>query len=274
MRRFLSLLAVLGAALLPFACTPHDIVVGREVDLQLKIEKVGGSKVEFSILTSNENAWYTFFIVPESDPSFELSDKEAALEYIRYLEDLREGKGEQMADLPRKPEGRFEDFAFYRGSRKLKIQFLADDTDYRLILYQVHPKTHELIGKGCGETFHTPEITIKPMAFEFIAEKNVLTITPSDDERTYIWGILRNDQMLDDYYGPFYYLYSLIDMYEDYGFAEPMLSRGVVSIPIEEGSLREGETYCIAAIGYEDGEISSEDSSWLFTLRSGVIHEI
>ena len=48
----------------------------------------------------------------------------------------------------------------------------------------------------------------------------------------------------------------LIDMYEDYGFAEPMLSRGVVSIPIEEGSLREGETYCIAAIGYEGGEIN------------------
>lgn len=274
MRRILLIIAALCAALLPFACTPADIVVKREVDMTLKIEKVGGSKVEFSVRTSNEDAWYTYCLISESDPSFSLSDEEAARGYIRYLEEIRETGGKEMADFPREPEGRFEDFAFYRGSRKLKVPFLADDTDYRLVLFQVNPRTHELIGKGHSETFHTPDVVLKPMSFDFGTDKNVLIITPSDLDRTYIWGILRYDQMFDDYAGPFFYLYTLIDMYEDYGFAEPMLSRGVVSIPIDEGSLREGETYCIAAIGYEGGEINSEESFWYFIPDDGTIHGI
>ena len=261
------------AAFLLWGCTAREIVVSRPADLELKIEEVTGTKVVFSVTSSNENACYTYFTMSGEHPDFSLSERDAAEEFLRYLEETWEGGREKEDESFSQPEGRFSDFALFRGSRTLKQAFLSSGTDFKLLLFQVNPKTHEIIGEIHSEQFRTRDVTMTPLEFSFYVENRTLFIVPSDPERTYFWATDREARILDNYDSAYEYLYSLIDMYENYGFVERMLSKGTVKVEFDRDQLWEGATYWATAIGYADGEINSTEGIGLFVSRAGYLME-
>ena len=266
MRRLLLILTAAFAALLLPGCSSREVLVTKAVDLELKIESVTGTKVIFSIKPDNEDATYIFCCILEDQPQFEQTDKEVAEDYIAYLEAMTE-------QMPRGQEqiGSFSDFGCYRGTRKLKIEHLTSDKTFRLLLFQVNPKTHAVIGKISSEIFHTKAVTMSQMDFYFASKQNTLVITPSDMEHTYFWSFDRSERISDDHGSPYFFLYSLLDVYEEYGFAEHVLSKGTVQYDFPADQLWEGEEYCACAVGYENGEITSEESVWYFIYEKGAI---
>ena len=262
------------AALPLLGCTAREVLVTQAVDLELKIEEVTGTKVVFSITPSNENASYIFFSLSEHHPDFGLPDKEAAQEYLDYLQGLSEERpspNQNVRPTDQEPIGSFSDIYCYHGRRKTKLTLLSNNTQFKVLLFQVNPKTREIIGNVISEVIRTHEVTKKPMYFSISSKQSTLVITPSDPERTYFWSFDRSERMYDNYGSPYLFLYSLMDVYEDYGFSEHVLSKGDVYYEIPPDQLWKDEEYCVCAIGYEDGEITSEESWWYFVCRDGEI---
>lgn len=258
-RRLTSIFAALSALILA-GCTAKDILVTKPVSLGLKIDYVSGSKVTFSVTAEKQDATYIIFTAGEGETAFNTSEPDAAKDHLSYLEALYEKRG---------AKGTFTDFACFKGSREHELKFLSQDTEYKLFLFQIHPKTRQILGDIHVEHFHTDYVEMKPLDFDFSLRDNTLIIEPSDGDRTYIWGYERVSRILDDYDNDvFAYLYSLIDMYENYGFIDHRICRGDDFWYIGDQHLREGEPYVVAAIGYEDGEINSEISYSYFVLRN------
>ena len=268
MRRVFLILAAVCAALLLPGCTAREVLVTKAVSLGLEIENVTGSKVAFSITPGNENASYIFFCVSENHSDFDLPEKEAAQRYLTFLTD---SPNQNQTERIQPAMENFSDNCCYRGSRRLKITLLSSNTLYKVLLFQVNPKTRAIIGDVVSETFRTKEVPQKQMNFQMGVERNTLIITPSDHDRTYFWSFDRVTRIYDDYAGIYFFLYSMLDMYEEYGFAEHILSKGTVRYEIPIDQLWEGEDYCVCAIGYEDGEINSEEGSWYFYCRDGIV---
>ena len=276
MKRFIPILAASLAAFLLWGCTPREVVVSRPVKLDLKIEKVTGTKVVFSVTSSNENACYAHFTLSEGHPAFDRPEKEVAREYLDVVADMWEGGQKENTDFYEPEEGvkmRFSDFALFRGSRKLKQIFLSSNTDFKLILVQVNPRTHQIIGEPLSERFHTKAVPMKPLEFNFTVEDHTLRSTPSDPEQTYFWAVDRLERIEDNYSDAYTYMYSLIDMYEDYGFVERILSKGTVTVDFDRDQLWDDYPYVASAFGYSDGEICSAESDWFFVSSDGYLRE-
>ena len=267
MRRILY---ILTATLVLAGCTAREILVTKPVSIGLRIEKVSGSKVRFAVTPGKEEAAYMFFTISESESAFDKPEREAAKEYIGLMEDNYNYEGKEAAAAGEKKIGSFVDFACLRGTRTVNLLFLNQGTGYKLLLFQVHPKSHEILGEVQCERFRTKDVEMKDLDFDISFSDDLLTIEPSDQNRTYVWGFERASRIEDDYdHDPFNYLYCLIDMYEEYGFIEHRLYNGTGSYDMSRERLREGEPYVVTAIGYENGEINSRIGLATFILRGG-----
>ena len=265
MRRILY---IITAALVLAGCNAKEILVTKPVDFGVRIEKVSGSKADFHVSAGNENATYIFFTLPEGHPLFDKPEREAAQEHLAYLKRLYQGQSPvAAAEAQEERLGSFTDFACYRGSRTLELRYLSTDTEYKLLLFQIHPKTHEILGDVRAERFHTKAVEMKELGFRFSFSDDILTIVPADPDRTYVWGFERVERIDDDYDGdPFFYIYALIDMYEDYGFIGHRLCKGTLEHNMSLEHIRGGKPYYVTAIGYENGEINSEVNFATFIL--------
>lgn len=265
MKRLLPIFAAVCAVLLLPGCNSREVLVTKAVNLGFRIGKVTGTKVYFSTHPDNQDATYIFFCHSEEHPLYNETDSYAARERIRYLE--------EVTDLIEQDEksigGSFADYFCYRGSRTLKITRLSSNTQYRILIFQINPKTHAIIGDVISEVFRTKEVPQKPMSFSFAGKANTIVISPSDMERTYFWSFDRISRIVDNYGTPYSFLYEVLDMYEAYGFADHVLSKGNVHYDVPPNQLWEGEEYCVCAIGYEDGEINSDEGEWYFVYRDG-----
>ena len=260
MRRILY---ILTATLVLAGCTAREILVTKPVSLGLRIEKVSGSKVRFAVTPGKEEAAYMFFTISESESAFDKPEREAAKEYIGLMEDNYNYEGKEAAAAGEKKIGSFVDFACLRGTRTVNLLFLNQGTGYKLLLFQVHPKSHEILGEVQCERFRTKDVEMKDLDFDISFSDDLLTIEPSDQNRTYVWGFERGSRIEDDYdHEPFNYLYCLIDM-------EHRLYNGTGSYDMSRERLREGEPYVVTAIGYENGEINSRIGLATFILRGG-----
>ena len=247
----INILAALAALVLA-GCTAKDVLVTRPVGLDIRIESVSGSKISFHVSPGKEDAAYTFFIMGEDEPSFDIPEIDAAKAHMQYLQEIYNRKN---------ATGSFIDFSCYKGARKLELSLLSSGKEYKLLVFQVHPKTYEVLGDIISERFRTDKVAMEPLWFDFYFEDDMMVIDPSDPDRHYVWSFERVARIDDDYdHDPFFYLYDLIDMYEDYGFIDHRLCRGKDFCYMPDKRLRKDERYVVAAIGYDNSEINSEIS--------------
>lgn len=262
MTRIQAFIAAALATLVLAGCTAKEIIVATPANLDVEIKSVTGTKAVVQVTAGNPDACYVYFTMSDGHTDFGLPEKDAARNHLDYLAELY--------DELDAPVGSFADFAGYRGSREFRLILLSPGCHHKLLLFQIHPKTREIIGDVRTVPFDTPEVKMTGLDFTFTLEGTTLVITPSDPDRTYFWTGDRQSRIEDNFSTPYFYLYDVIDMFERYGFAESMLTRGTVRYEIPVESLWEREIYCIVAVAYDHGEITGYDNTFFFTLRGDI----
>ena len=243
------------------ACSEKLTVVTTPVGMSLSVDEVKSSKVIFTITTDNPDAYYSYCLWNTVN-----GQTEALIDYLTSLaEDDYQRKQEngvlQIAS--------FADLNCFRGTRTIRAINLQPDADFVLLVFQLNPQTHEVIGKVLSEPIHTKAVTITPLDFEFVYEGKTITVIPSDPDRTYFWQYDSQRAMYDNYIWPFGWFSSLVDMYEQYAFMDHLTSKGTVVYDAGRDNIKEGEILSVLAVAYEDGEMTSEYVEDSFQYRDG-----
>ena len=259
MKRILSLM-VLG--LLLFAgCQREELL---PTELKVKIETVTGTRVRFTVAPENPHAYYAYILINEKDGSFNNPLTEICKEEIELMEDALSSSSYE--------EENFLDIFFYRGSRQFTRGELYDDMDYKLIVFQINPKTHELIGDPVGTTFHTNPVPDRDLHFQVSFEGDLLTITPTDDYLTYFWQYEESEMIYNQYGGATSYLYAIAGLYQEYGFMDWNYYYGTSVFELSsENNMEDGTEYTLVICGCEEGELTTTSTIVKFIYHPGNI---
>ena len=251
-------------ALLLAACTGKEIIITDPVDLNFKLEEVQGSRVIFSMDPANPDACYSYGIIHHSvEEQYNMGDRELA-EYFISIDKLSYETRKEYGEIL----GSFTDFSCYRGERTLRETNLRPDSDYRLLVYQVNPKTYEVLGKPVSTLVHTLPIASEDLDFTFQVQGEKLTIIPSDPSRTYYWDYDLQTRIYDNYMSPFAFYYSLLDMFDEYGFMQEVYSKGTEVYDFASDRLVDSEVYILVASACEDEEITSQVTQLTFLYKN------
>ena len=137
------LLAVLAAA-----CTPKN---SRVSTFTITVSDVLSTKAKVTIESSNPDAYYSYgFIREDMDPYFTMSDMENAKFQIDFCKERID-----LADLDEDHPVSYTDLYCYRGKQELKYTYLIPDQDNKVIVFQVDPKTLDVVGEPVSTVFHT-----------------------------------------------------------------------------------------------------------------------
>ena len=246
--------------LLLAGCTAREVNVTTPVPLNMKIEEVKGSKVIFSMDPANQDAWYSYGLVPSVAEEYKMSDMELARYYVAVNLESYENIKKETDRITT-----YTDMYCMRGSRTIRANYLLDNTEYRLIVYQVNPKTLEVMNNIQSTTFQTLPIEMEDMDFTFEIEDGILDITPSDPDRVYYWDFDLSVRIYDNYLRASGYFYHVLDMLDEYGFMGEMYSKGGELYNLKGHNLINGMDYTLVAGATKDGEITSPVTVLEFT---------
>ena len=250
--------------LLVAACTGKEIIITTPVDLNFKLEEVQGSRVIFSLDPDNPDACYSYGIIHHfMEDLYKMGDRELAQHFISLDKQSYENRKENGEIL-----GTFIDFSCYRGKRTLRETNLRSDSDYRLLVYQVDPNTFDVLGDPVSTLVHTIPVAQQDMSFSFQVQGQALTIVPSDPSRTYYWDYDLQSRIYDNYMSPFSFYYSLLDMFDEYGFMKEVYSKGTEVYDFASDRLIESEVYVLVASACEDEEITSQVTKLTFVCKN------
>lgn len=257
MKRLLSLTIL---SLLLFAgCKQEELL---PTEIKVEMESVSGSRVRFTVAPANANAYYTYLLVSEQEESFDSPAAEICQNEITYMEDAM---GYFMFDD-------FMDVFFYRGSRQFNLGMLHDDMDFKFIVFQINPVTHELIGDPVVTPFHTKPAPHQYLQFQIGTEGDRMTITPSDNNITYFFQYEEDDIIYGNYTGATSYLYSVVSMYQEYGFMDWYYYTGPVEIDFsKESNMQDGTLYTLVICGCEESEFTTLSTIVKFRYHPGAI---
>lgn len=249
-----KLLYLCLAVLLTLGCT-KDKVVTSPCDFQISLDWVKGSRVQFTITPSNSNATYTYGLLPNLYEQFNLSDSEKIDWQLQWMQDVYDWQVSQGKEVS------YADMFCYKGARTIRNSDLEPDTDWQLLVFQINPLTREAIGPLYIRQFRTPPVPQIDLTFTIQHKDNVFRILPSDKTVTWFWEYEREDRVQDVFGSPFFFYYSVIGLYDEYGFLEHALCIGDDEwvLPQDDRSIKEGIVYNMIMSGCTtDGEICSE----------------
>jgi hypothetical protein len=243
MKRIFNLI-ILGSLLLT-SCNRQEI---RPAQLKVQLEHVSGSRASITVVPENLHAYYTYVLVSENDKNYNHPADEICREEIHRME----------ISYPDFEQGSFTDVFCYRGSRRLTMRTLSNDMDFKFIVFQINPKTHELIGDPIVSEFHTKPVPSRDMNFAINFEGDVLHITPSDENFTYIWQYEESEIIENIYHLATAYLYMVVEMYMEYGFLEWVYTKGAIEWDlVDNDNLIDNTEYTLAVCGCEEGEFTT-----------------
>lgn len=257
MKRTFTLLIL--SLLLLAGCQQEDT---HPTEIKVKLESATGSRARFTVVPANTNAYYSYVLVSSKEENYNAPEYEVCLEEIHAMEDA----------FSQLQSGDFLDAFCYRGSRQINLDAIYDDTDFKFIVFQIHPETHEILGNPVVTEFRTKPVPERDLNFDIDFEGEVLTITPSDNNLTYFWQFIESDLIYDDYGTATYYLYSLAGMYLEYGFMEMLYSQGPVEWDFAmENNMKDGTEYSLIISGCEEGELTTPTTIAKFRYHPGHI---
>lgn len=260
MKRLFNLI-ILSLVLL-VSCNKEEI---RPTEIKVQVESVTGSRARFTVATASSRAYYSYVILKQDDPNFNSSATVICNDKIQ----------EMVNELPHYETGSFTDIFCYRGSRQFNVRLLEDDKDYKFIAFQINPKKYELIGEPVVCDFHTKPVPDRNLNFEILFDGDILRITPSDENLTYVWDY-EESEMINDIYGSApYYLYRVVEMYLEYGFLDMFYKQdqSVWYFDMED-NMKDGTEYTIAISGCEEGEFTTPVTVVRFRYHPGNIEQL
>ena len=252
--------------LLLAGCTAREILITEPVDLHFELQKVKGSKVIFKMDPVSPDACYTYGLCHSSMEEYDLPDKQLA----RHILDIKKESYENISKN-KGSSASFLDVSCFRGTRTLRVTDISPDEDYKLVVFQVNPKTLEVLGNVLCTPIHTLPIEMTDLSFTFETEGDVMTINPSDPDCLYYWDYDPSARIFDDYNSPRGFFYHLLDMFDEYGFMDEVYSKGAEQYDFSKDNLRVGKEYIIVAGACKDGEMTSPLQTMSFIYVRGRI---
>lgn len=243
MKRFLLFI---GISALLASCAKDRAT--SESEFRTELTYVGGSRVRITVAAMNREAYYSYLQFSPQETHFTASAREAIEDNVKQWEEA----------VTYFKSGSFTDAYCYRGSRQFTFTGIGSDTDYRFILFQIHPKTHKLIGEPVEIFYHTRSIPRRNLTFDVETEGGALHITPSDPSLTYFWDYELSDNIADNYFFPHTYLYNLAGMYYEYGFLDSELSKGAAFLDFSlDDRILPDQEYTLVIAGCEEAEFTT-----------------
>ena len=261
-----KLFHILPFLLILAGCANKEKLPSDPCGFDIRIDKVGGTKVWYTITPDNSNAFYTFGVVNSYDDDYDMSPASMAALQLQWMINVYEN----YATMVDSNLSSFSDVYLYKGAREFKTVDLARNTEHKLIVMQVDPETRTMIGQSAMVIFHTQEIEMVPLDFELVFHADAVEVIPSDDSYTYYWDYEDTDVILSKYYSPYDYFYSLCDMFEEYDFMNNLLDQGPVEwiFSKEDKAMKEGDYCTLVVAGYANGEINTP-----YTLVDFIYHK-
>ena len=254
-------------AIIALGCTKDRPVV-KPCNFEVSIDKVTGSKVEFTITPDKPNACYIYGVLTENYDQFAWTDEELVEWELSWR---KSSYGKEESHDP--AIGTFIDMYGYKGPRKFRTTRLTPDLKYKLYVFQVNPKTNEPVGKLYSTIFQTKAVPQVNLQFTIYCMGDELHIEPSDNEHSWFWEYERNDRIEEVYGDAYTFFYHIIDMYQSYDFLDNLLCRGAEDwvFSRDDPSLRDGCDYTLAIAGCEDGELTTDVYFATFSAQKGRI---
>lgn len=261
-----KLTAIIAAALAMVACS-KDMSEAIGCKLDIHVDWVRGSKAQFTITSSDKNACYVYGKINSTHPYFSLPDEDLVEFQLGWMEK------EYQSRLAEGSIANFADLFAVKGTRTLRETQLADDMDWAFIVFQINPETHKPIGPLHKEYFHTLPIPKVDLSFTIEHSGDAMRIIPSNDRDTWFWEYESWQRMVGIYGSPYYFYYTLLDMYDQYGFLYSQLCHGEEEwvFSRDDRSIKEDEMYTMCISGCADGEITTEVFYLDFTIHEGVV---
>lgn len=257
MKRSLTLI-ILSLFLLT-GCEQEDTL---RTEIKVKLESVAGTRARFTVAPENPNAYYSYVLVSSKAENYNASEYDICLANIQLMEEI-------FSDLQNND---FLDGVCFRGSRQINLSEISDDTDFKFIVFQIHPETHEILGYPVVTEFRTKPVPERDLHFEVDFEGEILTITPSDNNLSYFWQFKESELIYDNYGTATHYLYSVAGMYLEYGFMEMLYSQGPAVWDFNmENNMHDGTDYLLIISGCEDGELTTPSTVVKFRYHPGNI---
>lgn len=253
---------VIPILLLITGCTRVDLSVSDVVPFQVTVDDVRGTKFAITLNPLNDNATYAYCVYHSSLDQFKMDGEHMARHYLNVLDEAYRDREAYDATAS------FADVFLYRGKRTLRITNLQRNQEYKIAVFQVNPNTHELIGSVWSQIIRTKSVKKRELDFTLDLKGDILTITPTDPECTFFWCFDNEARIYDNYLWPYGYLYAVIDMYEQYGFMDNMVSRGTLEYDLSRDRLDDSVNYIFCATGYSQGEINSSPRFWSVSFHS------
>lgn len=215
----------------------------------ITLDTVRASIMRHTVIPDNKEAYYAWSVYHASEvegrSETELKEQEQSIMESRYAY----GAEENLS---------FQDMLLYKGKRSFSTYFLTPDTDQEIIVYQVNPDSHRIIGNIYHVPFHTPAIDSISLSFDVVFRGDSLFIHPSDPTATYIWEYELEETITDDFFTANYFMHEIVRLYEEYDFIDMATTVGdaVWSFRHDDPSVQTGEDYLLLLVGY-NGEINS-----------------
>lgn len=256
MKRF-TLLAL--ALCLFVSCQKYrnDVVA----EFKVEMNSLSGTRARFTVGALNPRAYYTYWLVGQYDEKYNQDPLSFCRDMVVQMEET----------MPYVKDASFTDVFCFQGSRQFTLS-LQSDMDFKIYVFQLHPRTHEILGDVIVQTFHTLYVPRRDLHFEFQVEGDELTIIPSSNEYTYYWDY-EETAVIDANYGfPLSYLENTITMFDEYGFLENMYSKGPETWDFAlDKTMRPGEEDTLLVCGCENGDITSGHVEVYFRYNPGKV---
>lgn len=251
-------LMILSLSLLT-GCNREEVI---PAEIKVNVEKVTGSRASITVVPANLHAYYSYVLVCQDDESFHASASDICNREIQRM----------VENYSYFDSGSFTDVFCFRGSRRLTMRSLANDKDFKFILFQINPKTHQIIGEPIVREFHTQTVPERDLRFSIDFDGDVLRITPSDDNLTYVWQYEETGIIEDIYLNATSYLYMLVEMYMEYGFLDMAYEQGPLEWNLStDDNLIDNTEHTLVVCGCEEAEFTTKTTIVKFRYHHGNI---
>ena len=259
----LSLLAVLCCACSKDLAHPSTF--------QIEVGTITPTRAILHIEPADKDIWYAFTFATEGDIFYPYPDEtlaDGSLERFRMIFDsMQEFNHVDVAD--------FNDVFCFKGDVDYKVNRLEDGKRHRVLVFQVHPDTHTRVGDVYKIELETPAIQRSDLSFDVAFQGTTVNITPTREGEPFFWDYESTDKINANYsYSSEYFMYSLLEMYWEYGFLDSMVydKSETWNFATQDRDMIEGRQYTLGVVGVDkNGEFTTKLTTVDFIYRKNGI---
>lgn len=237
---------------LAVSCKKVQFVISDD-PFSIEAKNVYAKSLWIDVIPENNDFYYFCDVVSVADFSKFSSDEE----FIRNEDGMNRDIYNILVEADY-ADGSFEQTMLYRDALLEPYYgngvLIEPETEYYLYAY-AYDADIKPIEKLYKVKFRTPKEVHSSNTFTITIDGQYISVTPSNDDQ-YLFDFATESELEASYYGsPVYYYNQMIDVYEQYGFIDEMVSVGPDTDDIFDyyESVPDGEKIYVMVAGYDHG---------------------